>query len=308
MDDSFLFENLSQGAKRMAHRAMDDHGGRNYGEFALHAGVAVELLAKAVLVSKNPIYIAEIRNPDMPLYFGGDLQMDIKKVRTIGAKDAIARLRRLGVLQADADLDTLIEIRNGAAHASHSGDEARGMISPLARTIETLLNALGKDLDTFWGRWTDAVRAAVNVRQGEVHRDIRIRIAQALHAFDDRFERLPRELKERARSIEPHVVTAAFDYLVDINGKSFPSSIMTPGGPCPSCTAQTTLLFRMVDRNADHTQYAPDGITCHVCGLSLNGFDEMAALRDILGPSNEAYEQLRTDALSAFFGSDSDTI
>ncbi|WP_326755085.1 hypothetical protein OIE73_28620 [Streptomyces hirsutus] len=308
MDNSFSFESLYKGAARAAHRAMDDHGRRDYNEFALHAGVAVELLAKAFLVSKNPIYIAEThKNANMLLYFGGDLQMAMKDVRTIGAKEAIARLRRLGVLQAHADLDTLIEMRNGAAHASSSGAEAKGMISPLARTIETLLGALGRPLDVFWGRWADALRAAVNEQQGEVHRDIQIRIAQARHAFDDRFNRLPRELKEHAISTEPHVITAAFDHIVEIDGKIFPSSIITPGGSCPSCTAQTTLLFGMVDRSADHTQYAPDGINCHVCRLSLSGFDEMAALRDILGPSHEAYDQLRTAALSTFLGSDWET-
>ncbi|MFK0020448.1 hypothetical protein [Streptomyces sp. NPDC090798] len=43
---------------------MDEHGRREYDEFALQGGVAVEKLAKAVLVSKNPLYIAEIRNAD----------------------------------------------------------------------------------------------------------------------------------------------------------------------------------------------------------------------------------------------------
>ncbi|MEU6181154.1 hypothetical protein [Streptomyces coeruleorubidus] len=309
MDDSLSYESFFEGAKKAAHQAMDEHGRREYDTFALFAGVAVEKLAKAVLFSKNPTYLVEMRNgnSDMLLYFGGHLQMDHAKVRTVGAKDAIARLRRLGVLQGDANLDTLIEIRNGAAHTSHDGDEAKGMISPLARSIETLLNDLGENLDIFWGRWADAVRAAVNVRQSEVHRDIQVRIAQARHAFDDRFSRLPHDLKASAISIEPHVTTAGFDYIVEIDGKSYPSSIMTTGGPCPSCTAQTTLIFRMVDRSPGHTQYAPDGISCHVCGLTLGGLDEMAALRDILGPSNEAYEQLRNATHSSFFGWDPDT-
>ncbi|MEV0122659.1 integrase [Streptomyces sp. NPDC050703] len=72
MDDALSFESFLEGAKKAAHRAMDDHGRGEYDEFALHGGVAVEKLAKAVLVSMNPVYLLEMRNgnPDMLLYLG----------------------------------------------------------------------------------------------------------------------------------------------------------------------------------------------------------------------------------------------
>ncbi|MGW4516417.1 hypothetical protein ACWEO4_31515 [Streptomyces sp. NPDC004393] len=96
MDDSLSFESFFEGAKKAAHRAMDDHGRTEYDEFALHGGVAFERLAKAVLVSKNPTYLVEMRtgNSDMLLHLGGDLDLEGKKVRTVGAKEAIERLRR----------------------------------------------------------------------------------------------------------------------------------------------------------------------------------------------------------------------
>ena len=62
MNDSLSAESFYQGAKNAAHRAMDDHGRPEYDEFALHAGVAVEKLVKAVLAAKNPVYFAEIRS------------------------------------------------------------------------------------------------------------------------------------------------------------------------------------------------------------------------------------------------------
>ncbi|MET7351559.1 hypothetical protein [Streptomyces mirabilis] len=62
MDESLSFESLFEGAKKAAHRAMDDHGRSEYDEFALHGGVAVERLAKAVLVSKNPVYLLDTRH------------------------------------------------------------------------------------------------------------------------------------------------------------------------------------------------------------------------------------------------------
>ncbi|MGW2706971.1 hypothetical protein [Streptomyces sp. NPDC001340] len=296
MNDALSFESFFKGAKKAAHRAMDDHARREYDEFALHAGVAIERLAKAILVKMNPLYIAS-----------GKVQVVTGQnkftIHTITMSEALKRLAQLGIGKVTPSLQTLIELRNGTVHAS-GDDEAKDQIPTLATTIAAMLKHLGTPVDDFWGRWTSAVNTAVDRQRSEIERDVEIRIKQARHLFEDRFKGLPKELKERAVSQELHVATAAFDHLVEIDGKTFPSSIMTPGGPCPSCTAQTTLLFGMVDRSADHTQYAPDGITCHVCGLSLYGFDEMAALRDILGPSNEAYKQLRTEALSAFFGSD----
>ncbi|MET8114042.1 hypothetical protein [Streptomyces prasinus] len=299
MDDSLSFESFFKSAKKAAHRAMDDHARREYDEFALHAGVAIEHLAKAILVKMNPLYIAS-----------GKVQVATEQkkftIYTITMSEALKRLAQLGIGKVTQSLQSLIEMRNGTLHAS-GDDEAKNQIPTLATTIAAMLKHLGIPIEDFWGRWTSAINVAVDKQRNEIQRNVEIRIKQARHLFDDRFKGLSREVKERAISSELHVSTAPFDHLVEIDGKTFPSSIMTPGGPCPSCTTQTTILFGMVDRSADHTQYAPDGITCHVCGLSLNGFDEMTALRDILGPSNEAYELLRTEALSAFLGSDSDT-
>ncbi|MEU6635699.1 hypothetical protein [Streptomyces rochei] len=297
MDDSLSFESFYEGAQKAALRAMDDHARREYDEFALHAGVAVEKLAKATLVKMNPLYIASGK----VTVVAGQKQFT---THTITMSEALKRLAQVGIGKITPSLQTLIELRNGTIHAS-GDDAAKDQIPTLATTIAAMLKHLGISVGDFWGRWTSAVNVAVDKQRNEIQRDIEIRIKQARHLFEDRFKGLPQGVKERAISSELHVSTAAFDYVVEIDGKVLPSSIMTPGGPCPSCTADTTLLFSMVDRTADQTQYAPHGITCHVCGLALHGFDEMAALREILGPSNEVYEQLRTEGLRAFFGSDS---
>ncbi|WP_328731646.1 hypothetical protein OHT20_14615 [Streptomyces caniferus] len=174
MDDSLSYESFYQGAKKAAHKAMDDQGRAEYDEFALYAGVAVEELAKATLAAKNPVYVADIRNgsADMVLHLGGHIQLDEEKVRTVGATEAIKRLRKIGVLKDDTDLDLLIEMRNGAAHAAPDSTLAKGMISPLARTIETLLSDLSRPLDDFWGRWTKAVKDAVDEQRDAVFQDV----------------------------------------------------------------------------------------------------------------------------------------
>ncbi|MFD8072146.1 hypothetical protein ACFV3E_05785 [Streptomyces sp. NPDC059718] len=283
MNDSLSFESFFQGAKKAAHKAMDDHGRAEYDEFALHAGVAVERLAKAALVSKNPIYIAEIRNADMLMYLGGHLQMEEEKVRTVGAKDAIARLRKMDVLPADAQLDLLIEMRNGAAHASPDSTKAKEMISPLARTIETLLNDLGKPLIAFWERWTDAVKAAVNEQEDQVFRDVQLRITQARHAFEDRFVGLPAEVKEGALKAPQPRPEEWFARPMDIK-KDGVVVLKTTGGDCPACGGQGLLTFEPVHRSVTGTTYSANGFGCYLCNFEVSGPDEMAALRKVNTP------------------------
>ena len=106
----------------------------------------------------------------MVLHVGGHVQLDEGRVRTVGASEAIKRLQKINVLQTDPQLDLLIDMRNGAAHTSPDSAHAKGMISPLTRTIETLLNDLGKQFDEFWGRWTNAVVNAVNEQEDQVSR------------------------------------------------------------------------------------------------------------------------------------------
>ncbi|MER6206322.1 hypothetical protein [Streptomyces sp. NPDC001642] len=277
MDVSLSSESFYQGAKNAAHRAMVDHGRPEYDEFALHAGLAVEKLAKSVLVAKNPVFIAEPRNEDMLLHFGGHLTVDEEKVRTVGAKDAIARLRRIGVLRADAQLDLLIALRTGAAHAAPNSTLAKGMVSPLARTIETLLTDLGKPMDDFWERWTQAVTAAVNEQEDQVFRDIQLRITQARHAFEDQFKNLPPGSKELVLT-GPQPRPSSWIEFVEVKaggGPVFDAS----GGDCPSCGGPSILTFEPIETTATNTHYRANGFTCSMCSFRVVGQDDMAALR-----------------------------
>jgi len=278
MDESLSFESFFKGARKSAHKAMDEHGRADYGEFALQAGVAVEKLGKAVLVSKNPTYLTEIRNPDMLLYFGGDLELPMDKVRTVGAKDTITRLRRLGVLQADAKLDLLTEMRNGAAHASSGGDEAKEMVSPFARTIETLLNDLGKPLDEFWERWTDAVKNAVNEQEDQIFRDVQLRITQARHAFEDRFVGLPAEVREGALKAPQPRKEEWFAHPMEVV-KDGEIVLKASGGDCPACGGQGILTFEPAGRTATGMTFITNGFGCYLCNFGAHGPEEMAALR-----------------------------
>lgn len=280
MDESLSFESLFEGAKKAAHRAIDDHGKEEYDEFALHAGVAVEKLVKAVLVSKNPVYIAEIRSnsADMVMYLGGHIQVAEAKVRTVGAAEAIKRLRKIGVLQPDSQLDLLIEMRNGAVHTSPDSGLAKGMISPFARTIETLLNDLGRPMVEYWERWTDTVKNAVNEREDQVLRDIHLRIAQARHRLDDRLAGLP--LPEEVRSPKRPGFSFAF---VTGDPDADVEVVSVTGDPgCPACGRQALVT---VERSSTVGGPLPVALTCPWCQLHLNSAEEIRASGTEIGIS-----------------------
>ncbi|MFD3491470.1 hypothetical protein ACFWWB_12965 [Streptomyces sp. NPDC058690] len=272
MDDSLSYESFYQGAKKAAHKAMDDHGRPEFDEFALHAGVAVEKLAKAALAAKNPVYVAEIQrnSADMVMHLGGHVHLDKKKVRTVGATEAINRLRKIGVLQADTDLDLLIEMRNGAVHAAPDSTLAKGMISPFARTIETLLSDLSRPLDDFWGRWTQAVKDAVDKQRNAVYQDVQLRISQARHRLEDRLEGLP--LPKEIR-LPPKMSGFSF-FFGAVNPDADGDIVSVTGGAgCPACGREAQVT---VEPSSDKGAVAV-ALTCPWCHLHLNGPEEIEA-------------------------------
>jgi len=283
MDEALSYESFLEGAKKAAHRAMDDHGRKEYDEFALHAGIAVERLAKAVLVSKNPMFLVEMRNgnTDMLLHFGGALEIDTNKVRTIGAKEAIVRLRRMKILSLDLQLDYLIDLRNGTAHTT--GDEgAKDMIPVFAHTIEELASDLGVDLSKFWGRWARALTIAVTEQEDEILRDVQIRIAQARHAFDDRFVGLPPEIREHAIHAPQHRTSEPWARPMHVKSRG-DLIFITMAKECPACSGQALFTLLPGESTSESVTFVAEGVGCYVCDLELSGTKAMTALRRIAG-------------------------
>ncbi|MGR6973202.1 hypothetical protein ACU639_27050 [Streptomyces cynarae] len=286
MDDSLSFESFLSGAGKAAFKALEDHGRGEYDEFALHGGVAVERLAKAVLVKKNPAYLVEMRNgnSDLLLYFGGDLELEPDKVRTVGAKEAIQRLRRLKVLPPDPQLDRLIDLRNGTAHTS-IGDEAKTLLPTFAETISLLLRAARVAVQRFWGRWTSAISAAVDKQHSEVQRDVAIRIRQARHLFEDRFKGLPDGTKERAIEEAREAVKA-----ITISEKDDKIVMVISTLPCPACGADTHVKLTPLNSTATSVEVRVDLLDCPLCGLHLTGPEEIKAahvdIEKAIVPSN----------------------
>ncbi|MEJ8631971.1 hypothetical protein [Streptomyces sp. MS2.AVA.5] len=285
MDGSLSLDSFLAGAKKAAHRAIDDHGRGEYDEFALHAGVAVEKLAKAVLVAKNPIYIAEMRgSAEMLFHLGG--HKAASRVRTIGAAESIARVRMLGVLKPDRQLDLLVELRNGVAHTS-SGEQAKALLPTLAESVEALLQDLGGDRKEFWERWADVMRLAVDHKRDQLARDVQVRIHQARHAFTDRFSGLPVGTKERVLSTALRAdgtSIGAID-LVAVVDEDDESNVLCFLGsfPCPACACPGQLVLEPIRTTEATVTLNSQGFICQFCGLLLNSLAEIEASGDHLG-------------------------
>ncbi|MFD9400334.1 hypothetical protein ACFWA4_16180 [Streptomyces sp. NPDC060011] len=276
MDVSLSFESFLEAAEKAAHRAMDDHSRTEYDEFALHAGVAVERFAKAVLVSKNPIYIAEMKgSSEMLFHLGGHRKAS--KVRTIGASEAIARLRTLDVLSPDRELDLLIEVRNGVAHST-SGEQAKGLMPVLAKTVELLLKELDISLEAFWGRWTTVVRLAVDQVRSAMYRDVQVRLRQARHTFEDRFNGLPQQVKEIVLDSpwsQEGETRAPMPIVGGLSGREIVLRLVA--AKCPACSGRASVFYEKIASSPTATLLVPTALQCPMCRLELVTPDEIAA-------------------------------
>lgn len=263
MDESLSYESFLEGAKKAAHKAMDDHGRGEYDEFALHAGVAIERLAKATLFKMNPLYIAS-----------GKVQIvtEQKKftIHTISMSEALARLAQLGIGKVTPSLRLLIDLRNGTVHAS-GGDEAKTHISTLAKAISAMLEHLEISEHAFWGRFTSSVNIAVDEQRSEIERDVEIRIKQARHLFEDRFAGLPEGMKERALQIPEDIVSG----LSMSTGDTLLITISTL--KCPACGEDANITMTPISASSTGATVRPDHLSCRVCGLELNGPEEIRA-------------------------------
>ncbi|WP_430378412.1 hypothetical protein [Streptomyces sp. B1-3] len=274
MDDTLSVENLFAGARRFAHLAMAAHDRSDHELFALHGGVAVERLAKAALVAKNPALLLEMRGKvDALLHLTG-VKPSESRVHTVGAGEAIARLRKLDVLSSDDGLDDLIELRNGVAHSTH-GDEGRELLPALVRTVESLLADLGKDVNAFWERWAETIRLALDEARTELERDVRIRIQKARNVFEDRFEGLPTDVVTRFQATQRGTFGIA---LIAGENSLTLNAIMR----CPACDGPAKAIMEgQWQREAESTRstgkFKMNGLLCPLCQLTLTGSDEFAA-------------------------------
>lgn len=271
MDIPKTFTGLLAGAMKFAHSAMDAHANDDEEVFLLHAGVSIERLAKAVLAVKSPFLLLEMKGSDDALFQIAGLEQ-AKKIRTIGAAQAITRLKRLGVLpQAkDPNLDDLIELRNGVAHLLAAHDGSFDALAVFIRTTKTLLAAWGDfDARLYWGPHHDLVELTSSEAVEKAARHFGRLVEQARYRFAERIKDLP--LAAQEAYVEAHSFRDAG------MGADF-RSVLLPH-ECPACggfgeltTGPPILVTVGKPGEAD-----PFRFWCRACGLRLNTPEALAA-------------------------------
>nr|WTB31184.1 hypothetical protein OG781_18330 [Streptomyces sp. NBC_00830] len=292
MDESLSYESLLRGARKFASSALEAHSKQNEEVFHLHAGVSIERLAKAALVRKSPFLLLEMKGKDDTLFHLAGVRQ-ATKLRTIGAGQAIDRLREMAVLppQRDPDLDELIALRNGVAHLMASVDEAFDGLTVFCRVTNQLLDHLESDQERYWGSWSTVVSITLSDAHEKVERDVARRIEQARRLLKQRFVGLPEEALDSYVATQPPP-----PYGLHVS-KEYGPQVLIPW-KCPACGHPAVILTGPPIRigQGEPGQSQPAKLICFVCQFTLKSHEmEAAGVPHILPLVDEDGARLLTD-------------
>ncbi|WP_405956907.1 hypothetical protein [Streptomyces phaeochromogenes] len=268
MDESLSFEGLLRGARKFASSALEAHGAEDEEVFLLHAGVSIERLAKATLVKRSPFLLMEMKGKDDTLFHLAGVRQTAK-LRTIGAGQAIGRLRDIAVLpQRDPDLDELIELRNGVAHLMASVNDEFDGLTVFCRVTNQLLDHLDMAQRNYWQSWSTLVDITLNELQEKVERNVARRMEQARRLLNKRFKDLPNEALNSYIATRPQL---DFGFQVS-SGKVF-----VPW-TCPACGnwALITAGPPVIVVFGEPGKSVPESFLCFVCQFTLKAHEMQA--------------------------------
>jgi hypothetical protein len=245
---------------------------------AVDAATCLEHLAKACLAKRSPALLTELRNESN---FASLLRLlDIeagpppRQLRTVGLRDALARVRVIGVVSraSERDLQTLVDLRDGVVHAAQDDEVEDQLLVAFVQHADALLQDLERDRAEFWAPQLAVVDALLVEAADKVERRVRVSIAAAKANFEQRWGR-----------IDPGIVSAV---------KRLAPADPGPDGmlhACPVCGATGIADGMEFDWENESDELrghgAPVGIVgflpilfaCGTCGLELWGAEELDA-------------------------------
>lgn len=243
--------------------------------FALHAGIALEHLAKALLVTQHPVLVVAADDFDSLLHACGHSTMAQRAtMRTITVTEAVKRAGRFvpQLQNLQNELKLLCDARNGAAHLAHAG-QVSDLRVPFLKACELLRNALGLDRDVYWGEFVSVVDEALKASVDEA----RLRVANALGSARVEFEKRYAHLNADARDGVLHAIEAGYD------PEKYEEQIIE----CPACkspalaSGAVETRWEQVDEDTFSfvATFFPGHLHCRACGLELDGDNELRAAR-----------------------------
>lgn len=254
--------------------------------YLLHAGTAVELFAKAYLASVNGSLIAA-NDVDSLLHCSGlPGRAKTSTMKTITITEALKR-----VIHLDAEFKSheshwrlLADVRNGVVHAGSLEQGAEeDLFVPFLKACNRLIErTTGADRAEVWGDLITMVDARLSKSTKEVELHVADAIATALLQFEQRYG-----------SMDPDARTGALAAIV--GSFNLISKYEEALADCPACgqLAWTEGGFDVEweaewDVEGSHgdayvvganpvVTYRPSYLHCRVCGLELDGDDQLRA-------------------------------
>jgi hypothetical protein len=255
---------------------------------ALHAGAAVEFMAKATLSASNPVLLLELGNTkqDSLLHLAGVRKSD--QLRTVGLTAAIERVK---VVHTEIKIDktefaALVSARDGATHLGQRDGDVHAILVTFARLIDQMLRVLDQPRHDFWSVHLELVDSLITERMDRVKTDVLRRIAIARQRFEELHSGRELELLETVNRT--------------VIGAEAPDAETVQ---CPACRQKAVLQGEYEidvegdeDGAHDFIVFYANGLRCLLCGLSLVNVDQVAAAGietvQAISPDREDYQDM----------------
>jgi hypothetical protein len=281
MADEFSAECFVNSAREFAQSAVDAHSAKQYRRLAIDAAAALEHLAKACLAKRSPVLLTELRREEsfqsMLLLLGLSERIPARRLRTVGLRDALARVRLLVKTRAsEDDLQTLVDIRDGTIHAAQNDEMEDRIVVAFVQHADALLADVGHDRAEFWGGRLAVVDALLADASDQVAHRVAVKLAAARANFQRQYGQVAEELL--------HVVRQLAEFRTVSWGQE--------RAACPACgSAGVAGGFHHVDwdfeldeetdryRTTGHgvVWFSADRFACSVCRLQLDSASELTA-------------------------------
>jgi len=279
-----LYKSLLDSALHHAHIALADFT-KDMNEMAtsaIHAGIAVEHLAKCYLAIQHPILLADKGcDVDTMLHLVGKGELAKTppySIKTVGAAEACKRVKYLlAEFRFNEQVDGfLFNARNSAGHLGIAID-VRKAIRTMVHLADPLLAAIGYDRAKFWGNKLPAVDTLHDETISELQAILQVKYEAARNSLASALEGL-----DAAQQ-------AAFKMIMVAKGRDSTSDYEEPY-PCPVCQTQGWLICSR-DYEVVNDEASPEGFSiifnepvayplmfrCGVCGLELDESEIEAA-------------------------------
>ncbi len=251
-----------------------------YETFFVNAGIAFELLGKAFLAGIHPSLLVD-KDFDSLLQVcgaGSHSKRAPGNIRTIGAKDVISRTSQVlpQLKSYEQELGFLADMRNGAVHIGVIGAvNVVEIASVYFRATKVLAENCGQIPDQYFSIHSETVKKLIDDSSREIEKVVTIKVARAKQVFEEKYGELEIKLVDEIAEIirQSYILEEYYDEYET----------------CPACLkiSLSSGTYEVEWELADRDDETPEPIVrlnverfiCKICGLSLNGRDEIIAAK-----------------------------